>query len=58
MSIIIFTEMTCITTIKGNILFYFKFLISFEAWAKLAQKWSLGIHIEPINKQLMLLVTI
>ena len=50
--------MTCITTIKGNILFYFKFLISFEAWAKLAQKWSLGIHIEPINKQLMLLVTI
>ena len=29
------------------------FLISFEAWAKLAQKWlvcvPLGIHLEPIN---------
>ena len=36
-------------------------LITFEAWAKLAQQWSvcmpLGIHIEPINKELMLLVT-
>ena len=32
----------------------------FEAWAKLAQQWlvctPLGIHLEPINKQLMLLV--
>ena len=37
-------------------------LISFEAWAKLAKKWlicaSLGIHLEPINKDLMLLVKI
>ena len=37
-------------------------LISFEAWAKLAQKWlvcaPLGIHFEPINKELILLVTI
>ena len=36
-------------------------LIGFEAWAKLAQKWlvcaPLGIHLEPINKELMLLVT-
>ena len=34
----------------------------FEAWAKLAQQWlvcvPLGIHLEPINKQLMLLVII
>ena len=39
-----------------------EFLISFEAWAKLAQQWlvcaPLGIHLEPINKKLMLLVTI
>ena len=39
-----------------------EFLIGFEAWAKLAQHWlvcaPLGIHLEPINKQLMLLVTI
>ena len=39
-----------------------EFLISFEAWAKLAQQWlvcaPLGIHLEPINKELMLLVTI
>ena len=38
-----------------------EFLISFEAWAKLAQKWlvyaPLGIHLETINKELMLLVT-
>ena len=37
-------------------------LILFEAWAKLAQQWlvsvSLGIHLEAINKELMLLVTI
>ena len=37
-------------------------LIGFEAWAKLAQQWlvcaPLGIHLEPINKQLMLLVII
>ena len=37
-------------------------LISFEAWAKLAQKQivclPLGIHLEPINKKVMLLVTI
>ena len=30
-----------------------EFLITFEAWAKLAQKWlvcvPLGIHLEPIN---------
>ena len=39
-----------------------EFLICFEAWAKLAQQWllyaPLGIHLEPINKELMLLVTI
>ena len=38
-----------------------EFLICFEAWAKLAQQWlvcaPLGIHLEPINKELMLLVT-
>ena len=38
-----------------------EFLIRFEAWAKLAQEWlvcvPLGI-LEPINKELMLLVTI
>ena len=31
-----------------------EFLISFEAWAKLAQQWlvcaPLGIHLEPINR--------
>ena len=31
-----------------------EFLITFEAWAKLAQQWlvcaPLGIHFEPINK--------
>ena len=39
-----------------------EFLISFEAWAKFAQQWlvcaPLGIHVEPINKELMLLMTI
>ena len=38
-----------------------KFLIHFEAWAKLAQQWlvcaPLGIYFKPINKELMLLVT-
>ena len=34
-----------------------EFLISFEAWAKLAQQWlvcvpPLGIHLEPINNEL------
>ena len=37
-------------------------LIRFETWAKLAQQWlvcvPLGIHHEPTNKELMLLVTI
>ena len=41
---------------------YLEFLISFEAGANLAQKWlvcvPLGIHLEPINKEVMLLVTI
>ena len=50
--------MTCICYIKCMS----EFLISFEAWAKLAQKWlvcvPLRIHLEPINKKLMLLVTI
>ena len=38
--------------------------VSFEAWAKLAQQWlvhaplEIHIHLEPINKELMLLVTI
>ena len=39
-----------------------KFLIGFGAWTKLAQQWlvcvPLEIHLEPINKELMLLVTI
>ena len=39
-----------------------QFLIRFDAWAKLAQQWllcaPLGIHLEPIKKELMLLVTI
>ena len=39
-----------------------EFLISFETWAKLAQQWLVctpfRIHFEPINKELMLLVTI
>ena len=39
-----------------------EFLIGFKELAKLAQKWlvcaSLGINLEPINKQLMLLVII
>ena len=39
-----------------------EFLIRFEAWAKLAQQWlvcvPLGIHLEPISKELMLLVII
>ena len=39
-----------------------EFLISFESWAKLAQQWLVcvpfGIHLEPINKELMLFVTI
>ena len=39
-----------------------EFLITFEACAKLAQQWlvctPLGIQFEPINKELMLLVTI
>ena len=39
-----------------------EFLICFEAWAKLAQQRlvcaPIGIHLEPINKHLMLLVTI
>ena len=42
--------------------FVTEFLISFEARAKLAQQWlvcvPLGIHLEPINKELMLLVII
>ena len=37
-------------------------LISFEAWAKLVQKWlvcaPLKIHLEPINKEVIPLVTI
>ena len=37
-------------------------LICFEAWAKLGQKWlmcvPLEIHLDPINKEVMLLVTI
>ena len=39
-----------------------EFLINFEAWAILAQQWlvcaPLVIHIEPISKDSMLLVTI
>ena len=39
--------------------FWSRVLICFEAWTKLAQKWlvcvPLGIHLEPINKELMLL---
>ena len=39
-----------------------EFLICFQSCAKLLHKWlvcaPLGIHLEPINKDLMLLVTI
>ena len=35
-----------------------EYLICLEAWAKLAQQWLVGIHLDPINKELMLLVTI
>ena len=46
---------TCIYNTSYNICTS-EFLISFEAWAKLAQQWSvcapLGIHLEPINKEL------
>ena len=43
--------MTCITTAE--------FLISFEGWAKLELVCaSLGKRLEPLNKELMLLVTI
>ena len=36
-----------------------EFLILFEAWAKLAQQWLVSaLHLEQINKELMLLVTI
>ena len=39
-----------------------EFLICFAVWAELAQQWLvcvlLGIHLEPINKELTLLVTI
>ena len=50
-----------ITTVLSDILMIFhwsigwraEFLISFETWAKLAQKWlvcaPLGLHLEPIN---------
>ena len=41
---------------------YRVFDMLYKAWAKLAQQWlgcaSLGIHLEPINKELMLLVII
>ena len=43
-------------------IFTSEFLILFEAWVKLAQQVNvcvpLGIHLEPIDKDLMLLVTI
>ena len=50
----------CIIHVTKNIFLNEK--VSFEAWAKLAQQWlvyaPLEIHLEPINKELMLLVTI
>ena len=61
------TKLQCCTVIRASILtctctYASEFLISFEAWVKLAQQWlacaPLGIHLELINKQLMLLVTI
>ena len=43
-------------------MFASEFLTGFEAWAKLGQQWlvcaQLGIHLEPINKELVLSVTI
>ena len=53
-----FTDVHCIYyyTICAS-----EFLICFEAWATLAQKWlvcaPLRIHLQPINKEVMLLVT-
>ena len=41
-------KLFCIATCTSE------FLITFEAWAKLAQQWLvcvlLGIHLEPINR--------
>ena len=41
---------------------YIRVFDKFEAWAILAQKWLVctpfGIHFEPMNKELLLLVTI
>ena len=54
------TYMKLFSRIRGTL--KSEFLITFEAWAKLAQKClvcaPLRIHPEPINKELMLLVTI
>ena len=50
-----FNTLSCPDVSAGHFheLFGAEFLISFEAWAKLAQKWlvcvPLRIHLEPIN---------
>ena len=52
----------CIHTYVCTSMYKAEYLIRFEAWATLAQQWlvcaPLGIHLEPINKELMLLVII
>ena len=52
--------MYCVSWYTCN--YALEFMICFEAWAKLSQQWlvcaPLGIHLEPINKELMLLVII
>ena len=52
----------CLSCSSPAIIHVSEVLIYFEAWAKLAQQWLVcapsGIHLEPINKDLMLLVTI
>ena len=57
--------MYIVSTFQSNIhcTFYItcitQFLICFEALVKLAQQWFVcAPHLEPINKELMLLVTI
>ena len=56
------TSRSKLSIIIGKDVFASEFLTGFEAWAKLVQQWlvcaQLGIHLEPINKELVLLVTI
>ena len=63
LSIIILINLTTCIYLSFNFIYQCtsEFLICFEAWAKFAQQWlvcaPLVIHFDPINKDLMLLVT-